>query len=190
MAFIILNFNSLLIRSKKGANKKNRIAVMMSENFMRYHNISLSIYGFVWAYRGRSSYRRVLFLNEEYNNTGTLLHEMRHTAGQLKEFYKEFYDKQQNYPVLCKKFNDSTTEVLCWNQYFIKSGLKAKLGSSFKWITGNNIQSIMDNNLDLKKIWIDRETFQKAFRFLKTSSSISKREKEFKSYPKLLISGF
>ena len=48
----------------------------------------------------------------------------------------------------------------------------------------------MDNNLDLKKIWIDRETFQKAFRFLKTSSSISKREKEFKSYPKLLVSGF
>ena len=182
---MIRAFSSLNRRSSK-----NRIVATVSRDFLNYHNVPVNTVGFVWAYKGRSSDRNILFMDENSTEIGTLLHEMGHSLGQLKEFYKDFYDKKRTKPVLCQKFNGSS-EVFCWNQYFIKTGFKALKGGSFEWLTPQKHSIMHGARESIYKEWIDRETFQKAFRFLKTSAVYhASFQAEYKQFPKLMVSGF
>ena len=171
-------------------SSKNRIVVTVSRDFLDYHNVPSSTVGFVWAYKYRSSYRNILFMNENYTETGTLLHEMGHSLDQLKEFYERFYNNNpKNPPVLCQRFNGSL-QVFCKTQYIIPRGLKALNGVSFKWLTENN-KSIMSNDLLIYNQWIDRETFQKTFLSLRTSATNHTHyQAEYTDYPKTIVSAF
>ena len=91
-------------------SSKDKIMVIASKKHMNYHGVDTDKLGFVssppenWEERilrifGKKAERKVGLIREVAINGGTLLHELGHTFGQLKEFYKG--DSR------CQRFNSS-----------------------------------------------------------------------------------
>ena len=174
----------LLLQTFLERSSKNRLVIVASEKYMDYHKLrEKRIVGFVqkafegWRifsdYSGLR-YRIALISGNFVEHSGVLLHELGHTFGQRKEFYEP--DSK------CQKFNNPKEEDC--DEYKIRRGLKGKIGGPFEWV--ENRYGIMNAESDIHRNriytydkWISRETFQKAFAFLKKKSVPKKYKDEW-----------
>ena len=100
----------------------------------------------------------VAFVSDDQVDQGTVAHELSHTLGQWREFYKV-----PNQPVeMCRQFKGSPKE-LC-PDYQIPQALRVykENGQRF-WQFVEDKYSIMNNKGKLEDQWIDRDTYQKIF---------------------------
>ena len=125
----------------------------------------------------------------EILNSGTIAHELAHTLGQKREYYET---KQK-----CKTFKGNTLEPC--SKYKIPRSLDSWtlnkkqfwqfLKDKFSFMGGGESQD------EIKDKWVDRETFQKTFKFLSGGNPVIPMGQTFynkleNSSPKAFVSGF
>ena len=141
----------------------DKMVMLASENYLRYHNFvdhhGNPVFGGIIRHNIFSHFGinpPSAIVNTSSINKGALLHEISHTLGQ----YDEFYDKTKQ----CKEFKNSK-EHPCHDHEFSR-GLKTSSDGHFYWVT--KYYSIMSAQGDggVDSLWIDRETYQKAFAYL------------------------
>ena len=178
----------LLLQTLLERSSKNRLVIVAEEKYMNYHKLrEKRIVGFVqkafegWKFFSDHSglqYRIALISGNYVEHSGVLLHELGHTFDQLKEFYED--DSK------CQKFNSKKNDrnIKDCNTYQVGRGLKGKIGGSFEWVKDR--YGIMNAESDIKEMslytydkWISRETYQKAFAFLKKKSVPKKYKDEW-----------
>ncbi|MCZ0932625.1 MAG: hypothetical protein OXJ52_05690, partial [Oligoflexia bacterium] len=163
----------------------HKIVAIVPANYFFYHykkNYGGLVVSPVWKqsfskreWRGGSW--NIALVSENLKNIGVLSHELGHTLGQGKEFYRKkdnkgFYlpDSKQSQ---CKKFNGSP-EKLC-HEYKIKLGLQAGKSKYKDIVTGRRTVfwtfikdkfSIMNAESPIDNVWMDRDTLQKTFKVL------------------------
>ena len=119
----------------------------------------------------------IAFVHEGELNKGTVAHELAHTVGQGKEFYKDFERcrRFRGEPFeLCRDYNIPT--VLDARTY--RSGQSWKfLGNKFSIMSGKKV--IKDRYADIHDLWIDRDTYQKTFKVLSKKAVIPNTEELF-----------
>ena len=107
----------------------------------------------------------IAFIHEEAFDKGVIAHELAHTLGQGKEFYKPHE--------ICRQFRGSPSTAC--RGYKIPFALNIRTdrdGQHWKFLRDKF--SIMDNKSDIHNIWIDRDTYQKTFKVLSKKSGYSK----------------
>ena len=113
----------------------------------------------------------IAFVHEGELNKGTVAHELAHTVGQGKEFYKDFER--------CRRFRGEPFES-CKN-YNISTVLDAWTGTNGQvWNFLKDKFSIMSNKgKTVDDLWIDRDTYQKTFKVLSEEAVIPNTEELF-----------
>ena len=120
----------------------------------------------------------IAFVREDTINMGVVLHELGHTFGQLKEYYRADHT--------CQRFNGDRP-VPC-SQYIVSRFLKATSNGSLEF-GAYPIKSVMHSTTpDVSRRWIDRDTYQKIFSTLSSSSFRANRSKY--SVLKIITSGY
>ena len=118
--------------------------------------------GFV-VFTNRGSYtENVGFVRVDQGGTGTILHELAHTLGQLNEFYQKSSQQLSA---------NSTCYLQGRSDYCFRFKDFKGLSSSFKedidkWSFITKENSIMDYSSSLNKQWIDRDTYGKVLKTL------------------------
>ena len=118
----------------------------------------------------------IAFIHEGELNLGTVAHELAHTVGQGKEFYKS-YEK-------CRRFRKDSLEDC--KDYQIPRALDARIDKGRQsWEFIKNKLSIMGGkravknrkkSIDIHDLWIDRDTFQKTFELLSQKAVVPNTE--------------
>ena len=141
----------------------------------------------------------VAFVSDDQVDQGTVAHELSHTLGQWREFYKKKDSKQK--VEMCRRFKGESFEVC--HKYKIPLALRVyrENGKRF-WQFVKKKYSIMNNRGNIKGQWIDRDTYQKIFfAFSKFGAVISEwidlykevqsqRKQKNKVSLKVILSGF
>ena len=156
------------------SNKQHKLFAITSFEYFHFYNKKKGDAGFVlepkWE-SGRFAGGKYGFLGGSWNiafikeyaidehgsqignlNRGVVLHELAHTLGQGREFYKA--------PQRCREFNGSSFKNC--NEYEISRSLETwTSGNRRVWNFLKDKYSIMNNRGSIKDRWIDRETYQK-----------------------------
>ena len=120
---------------------------------------------FRWSFLGGSW--NIIFVRDTELEKGTVAHELAHTVGQEREYYKS-----NEY---CRQFNVGLYQPCEF--YKIPIALDTwTQGKKQYWEFIKDKFSIMNNEPDIKNLWIDRETFQKTFRLLSQKAVIPNHE--------------
>ena len=102
----------------------------------------------------------VAFVGSDQKNQGTVVHELSHTLGQWREFYKKKDSKQK--VEMCRQFKGSPKK-LC-PKYQIPQALHTYRENGQRlWQFVKQKYSIMNNEGEIEDQWIDRDTYQKIF---------------------------
>ena len=141
----------------------------------------------------------VAFVGSDQKNQGTVVHELSHTLGQGREFYKKKDSKQK--VEMCQRFKGEPLEVC--HKYKIPLALRVYRENGKRlWQFVKKKYSIMNNRGKLEDQWIDRDTYQKIFfAFSKFGAVISdwidlykevqsQRKQKNKVSLKVILSGF
>ena len=196
------------LERERGLKGYSKIIAVASRDYFDFHNKSGSV-GFVLLpdRRGQSLSSRlgfsskilrggswnVAFVRDDEKDAGTVAHELAHTLGQGKEFYDPIEECQtfsRDIPKLCK-------------DYKIPRSLNAWIKNSkgaFRFV--KNKFSILSDISGIKRLWIDRDSYQKIFSTLAEIGAVvpedidlyrtnsSKKLKVKKLSLRALVSGF
>ena len=113
----------------------------------------------------------IAFIREDQQDDGTIAHELAHTIGQGREFYKS---KEKCHPFRGSFF--ATCE-----SYKIPRALDTwvnRNGQNWKFLKDKF--SIMTSESGIDNLWIDRETYQKTFQVLSGKAVIPPNEKLYR----------
>ncbi|MCY4512124.1 MAG: hypothetical protein OXB86_00380 [Bdellovibrionales bacterium] len=166
------------LERERGLKGYSKIIAVASRDYFDFHNKSGSN-GFVLLpdRKGRSLFGsfnldskvvrggswNVAFVSDDTKDGGTVAHELAHTLGQGREFYKP--------GEICRTFKEDALK-LC-KDYQISRSLNARQERG-EWVFNfvKNRFSIVNNKGDIGDIWIDRETYQKIFSVLAKKGAV------------------
>ncbi|MCY4512908.1 MAG: hypothetical protein OXB86_04400, partial [Bdellovibrionales bacterium] len=196
------------LEEKRALGGYSKIFAIVPRSYFKFHNEPKTTRGlFLHPYRkelklfsrmefgpdiGRGSWN-VAFVRDNAKNVGTVAHELAHSLGQEREFYKP---QEQ-----CRTFRGSNLEPC--KDYKIPISLRAWFENGqlvFKLIRDKF--SVVNNKGNITNRWIDRDTYQKTFAVLAEKGAIipedeylyrekgAERSRVKKSSLKAIVSGF
>ena len=145
----------------RGLKGYSKIIAVTSKDYFDFHlnfHDKFSLVGFVLLPFRRESLNsevlkggswNVAFVRDDQEDKGTVAHELAHTLGQGKDFY----DSKEE----CQTFSGDKPNSC--TDYKIPRGLNAWI--KFRFI--KNKSSILSDISGIKKLWIDRDSYQKIF---------------------------
>ncbi len=140
----------------------SKLFAVASKDYFKQINKE-NVGGFVIFTKSPATTENVGFIRIDQAGKGTILHELGHLLGQLKEFYQKSF-KQLSVNDICK-FHQKTDYCFRFNKFEgFHGSLKWKDYSNWSFVKKS--VSIMGNSSNISQQWIDRDTYSKSLKTL------------------------